>query len=155
MEEKEKNKIGRPKGIKTPEKLLEYFNEYKHWCKENPILKNDFRGKDADEVHLKLERPLTMEGFETWLAEETQFAIMGLSQYFANREERYEDFVPICTYIRQVIRGDQIGGGMAGIYNPSITARLNNLSEKTETTGNQTVTVLNLGDGIDPNNEAD
>lgn len=50
----------------------------------------------------------------------------------ANREGRYAEFVPICRTIKQRIRNDQIEGGMAGIYNPSITQRLNGLTEKTE-----------------------
>ena len=32
------------------------------------------------------------------------------------------------------MRQDQIEGGMAGMYNPSITQRLNSLVEKTQTT---------------------
>jgi hypothetical protein len=55
-----------------------------------------------------------------------------MDHYFSNREGRYEDFVGICTRIRKEIRDDQIKGGMAGIFNPSITQRLNNLVEKTE-----------------------
>ena len=36
---------------------------------------------------------------------------------------------------------DQIEGGMAGIYNPSITQRLNNLVEKVQEDGNKNITV--------------
>ncbi len=44
----------------------------------------------------------------------------------------YGDYVGICRTIKEEIRADQIDGGMAGIYNPSITQRLNNLTEKKE-----------------------
>ena len=37
-------------------------------------------------------------------------------------------------FIREVIRRDQIEGGMVGQYNPSITQRLNGLKEQTEST---------------------
>jgi hypothetical protein len=47
---------------------------------------------------------------------------------------RYGDYVSICTRIRKNIRQDQIEGGMTGIYNTSITQRLNNLTEKHEVT---------------------
>ncbi|NBN88589.1 MAG: hypothetical protein EBV32_05840, partial [Proteobacteria bacterium] len=57
-----------------------------------------------------------------------------LSHYFANTNGRYKRFLTIVTRIRKEVRNDQIGGGMAGIYNPSITARLNNLVEKKEIT---------------------
>ena len=73
-----------------------------------------------------------MEGFETYLFNK---AIIGdLSHYFCNLDGRYQDFVAICHAIKKAIRQDQIDGGMAGIYNPSITQRLNNLIERTETT---------------------
>jgi hypothetical protein len=48
--------------------------------------------------------------------------------------DRYGDYVSICTRIRKNIRQDQIEGGMTGIYNTSITQRLNNLTEKHEVT---------------------
>ena len=38
--------------------------------------------------------------------------------------------------IKKAIRRDQIEGGMVGQYNPSITQRLNNLTEKTDVTSN-------------------
>ena len=41
-------------------------------------------------------------------------------------------FVPSVRVLRKTIRQDQIEGGMAGVYNPSITQRLNSLVEKTE-----------------------
>jgi hypothetical protein len=121
---------GKPKYIATPEKMWEYFKSYREEVKENPLLRNDFAGKDADEVVKKLERPLTMEGFENWLF--INGIISDVSDYFENKNDSYKDYLPICRAIKRMIRQDQIEGGMAGIYNPSITQRLNGLSEKVE-----------------------
>ena len=55
-------------------------------------------------------------------------------QYFANVDERYIEYVTICTRIEEAIRHDQIEGGMTGQYNASITQRLNNLTERVDTT---------------------
>lgn len=111
--------MAKHKYIETPEKMLELFNAYCESVKSNPKLKNDFAGKDAEEVVKKLERPLTMEGFENYVFEQGLNA--DLSHYFANYEGRYTDYLAICSHIRRVIRQDQIEGGMVGIYNPSIT----------------------------------
>jgi hypothetical protein len=54
--------------------------------------------------------------------------------YFSNSKGRYKRFSTICSRIRREVRSDQIEGGMAGMYNPSITQRLNSLVEKTQTT---------------------
>jgi hypothetical protein len=76
-----------------------------------------------------------MEGFLNYLDENG--IITDATDYFENKEDRYTDYIRICRRIRRTIRQDQIEGGMAGIYNPSITQRLNNLVEKqaTELTG--------------------
>jgi hypothetical protein len=124
--------MGKRKYIETPEKMWEYFETYKKWVKSNPIQVQDYVGKDAEMVYRTKERPLTIDGFECWCYDNE--IISDLSQYFANTEQRYSDYQTICTRIRKAVRTDQIEGGMAGIYNPSITQRLNNLTEKTENT---------------------
>jgi len=123
--------MGKHKYIESPEKMYELFEKYKEVTKSKPILQHDFLGgKDLHEVRREKERPLTMEGFENYVA--NQGLNQDLSHYFANHEKRYSDYVAICSRIRREIRKDQIEGGMAGIYNPSITQRLNGLTEKTE-----------------------
>ena len=57
-----------------------------------------------------------------------------LGDYLKNKDNRYEDYAPICSYIKKKTRKDQIEGGMAGVYNASITQRLNGLAEQSEVT---------------------
>jgi hypothetical protein len=128
--------MGKPKYIETPEKLWEYFQEYKKETKSKPFLVKDWVGKDALDVYREKERPLTIEGFECYLADKN--IIDNLSQYFANTEQRYTDYQTICSRVKKAVRQDQIEGGMAGMYNPSITQRLNGLVEKTQTEVNVT-----------------
>jgi hypothetical protein len=111
--------------------MWELFEAYVEKTKSNPILVQDYVGKDGMEVRREKERPLTMEGFELYC-----FAlgiISELGDYFANKNGKYGEFSAICSRIRKAIRDDQIQGGMAGIYNPSITQRLNGLVDKQET----------------------
>lgn len=122
--------MGVAKRIESPEKLWGYFEEYKDYVKSRPILVKDWVGKDGNEVYKEKERPLTIESFENYL--EDKGIISHLSDYFANTQDRYSDFTTICSRIRRNVRADQIEGGMTGIYNPSITQRLNGLVEKTE-----------------------
>lgn len=137
--------LGKPKYIETPEKMWEYFIEYQRSVKDNPfqrieqkkgsvVIARGFEGdvNINDTVELPLQRPLTMEGFENWLF--INDIITDVSDYFENKEKRYSDYVPICRAIKRMIRQDQIEGGMAGIYNPSITQRLNGLTDKQEQT---------------------
>jgi hypothetical protein len=124
--------MGRPNKIHSPEHLWELFQAYKKNTKQNPFIVKDFVGKDAEMVYREKERPLTMEGLNNYVFD--MGIIHGLDNYFANSRGRYKKFSSICRAIKEQIRQDQIEGGMAGMYNPSITQRLNNLVEKTQTT---------------------
>lgn len=119
------------KYIETPERLWELFKEYETYAKSNPIIVEDYVGKDAELVKRKKEVPLTVDSFEDYLFE--LGIINDLGDYFSNKDERYTEYATICRAIKRKCRKDQINGGMAGIYNPSITQRLNGLTEKTET----------------------
>jgi hypothetical protein len=123
--------MGKRKYIETPEKMWELFEAYRKEVKSNPRIVYEFHGRDGEERQKPLERPLTMEGFECFVAD-----IPGmphdLSYYFANTDNAYSDYSAICSRIKKAIRKDQIEGGMVGQYNPSITQRLNGLTEKTE-----------------------
>jgi len=121
--------MGKNKYIETPERLLEMFNEYKQFTKDNPRYRHQLCQRTAEMVKEPLEVPLTMEGFEVYCYKNFKVTI---SNYFENRENVYEDYYAICTYVKKEIRQDQIQGGMVGQYNPSITQRLNGLVEKTQ-----------------------
>lgn len=134
--------MGRHKNIETPEIMWELFCDYRTQVKNNPItiveqkkgntiIPKGFEGDLPDAiVELPAQRPLTMEGFQNFL--DDQDVISDVTDYFENKNNSYSDFLRICRRIKRTIRQDQIEGGMAGIYNPSITQRLNNLIEKTE-----------------------
>lgn len=126
--------MAKHKYIETPEKLWELFLDYKKYLKGNSEwVKFQYVGKDGDRVTDALKVPLTMEGFENFVANIDGMP-MGLDQYFANQDDLYKEYMAICSRIRREIREDQINGGLLGFYNPSITQRLNGLTDKSEHT---------------------
>ena len=133
---------GQPKKIKSPEELWEHFTNYKNIIKANPIIVVDFVGGKGNRAEREKERPLTIEGFENYL--EDMEIIGQLSHYFANTNEAYTEFLTICQRIKRAVRQDQIEGGMAGIYNHSITQRLNGLVEQTKTDITANISILNI-----------
>lgn len=136
--------MGKNKYIETPEKMWEYFLAYKKQVKSNPIRVQDYVGKDAEMVYREKERPLTIDGFECWCHDNA--IISDLSNYFANSDNKYSDYSTICHAIKKAVRNDQIEGGLAGIYNPSITQRLNGLVEKQETEIKGSLSIPNVPD---------
>jgi hypothetical protein len=143
--------MGKNKYIETPEIMWDYFLQYKEHVKSSPILIKDWVGKDAEEVYKEKEKPLTFIGFQNWL--DDQNIISDVTDYFENKGDRYTEYVRICSRIKRNIQDDQICGGMVGIYNQSITQRLNALIEnvKTEHSGEVTTNIISLGSGTKPN----
>ncbi len=122
--------MGKRKYIETPEKMYELFTEYKNKVKENPRYIYQLSQKLGEAVPVPVEIPLTLEGFSVFCYNK----IGCVKQYFNNQDNLYDEYITICTHIKEEIRKDQIEGGMVGQYNSSITQRLNNLTERTEST---------------------
>ena len=120
--------MGKNKYIETPEALLELFNEYKNEVKSNPRTRKVTGNKNFIISEEKLERPLTMDGFEVFCWKKG----MTVEHYFRNENDKYKEYCTICLIIKKEIRQDQIEGGMVGQYQASITQRLNGLKEQTE-----------------------
>lgn len=143
--------MAKHKYIETPEKLLEMWEAYKTHVKSNPRLSYQL-DRMGSLVAIPLECPLTQEGFSVYCYDKYKVTI---GQYFDNRDNAYNEYVGICTRIKEERRNDQISGGMVGQYNASITQRLNNLSETTKTditSGGEKINVISLGNGIKPEN---
>lgn len=90
---------------------------------------HDYVGKDGVEVYRQRERPLIIEGFEVWLMDNGYVSYPDLTKYF---DGTHKEFVPVSARIRNTVRQEQVAGGMAGIYNPSLTARINGLTDRQE-----------------------
>jgi len=109
--ENQKHPGGRPRAFKSPEELWDAFIKYKEDTKANPLL--------------------TIEGFKCFLFESSEYKFFDIDSYL---DGTHKEFVGISMRIKDSIRRDQIKGGMAGIYNPSLTARINGLVDKVEKT---------------------
>ena len=121
------NKVGRPRNIKDPDELTDLFERYKQDVKSSPRYKNELTRDGI--VAVPLEAPLTVVGFFNYCRKR----VGEVRQYF-HEPDVYPEFLTICHAIRDEIQDDQITGGMVNIYNPSITQRLNGLTEKREET---------------------
>lgn len=126
-----KDKFIHPTRIfKNPEQLAKAFEEYKEqlkveaeeWLKVQYVGKEGIRMTDGQKI------PYTLEGFKRFC----RLNYGEIEQYFTNQDNYYSEFIGICRTIKEEIRENQIIGGMLGFFNPSITQRLNGLTEKIE-----------------------
>jgi hypothetical protein len=116
--------------FKNPDELEHAFQLYKDdlLLQAKEWQKVQYVGKEGQRMSDDIKLPYTLDGFEVFCYKNYGT----VEDYFKNKDGYYTDFSPICTYIRKEIRANQITGGMAGLFNPSITQRLNNLVEKIE-----------------------
>lgn len=108
-------KHGRDFEIETPEQLLENYWEYADWCRNNPLIEIDYRGKDAIPVEIPHMRAQTKDGFAL---------ACGLSCW--EKIEKYKSrqgFSEIITCIEKYIKEQKFSGAAAGLLNANIIAR--------------------------------
>lgn len=128
--------------FKTPEDLAIAFEKYKEnlkieseeWLKVQYVGKEGIRMTDGQKI------PYTLEGFKRFC----RLNYGEVEQYFTNQGDYYKEFIGICRTIKEEIRENQIIGGLLGFYNPSITQRLNGLTEKVD----NKVEIVDGADGI-------
>lgn len=125
--------------------MIELWSAYKEDLTEQAQKwgKVQYVGKDGDKVTDYPKLPLILEGFKVYCHEQN---IGYIHQYFDNAEGLYDSYLVICSRIREEIRLDQITGGMLGMYNASITQRLNGLVDKKETEIKGEPRVFNISD---------
>lgn len=123
--------VGRPKNITSPEMMWKLFQDYvvDLKSKESEWVKIQYVGKEGDKKEDNLKLPLTFEGFKRYCWD---IEIGCIEQYFKNQDSLYTEFIPICSRVKNSIRENQLTGGLLSLFNPSITQRLNDLSDKKE-----------------------
>lgn len=129
-----KSLAGRPPKIKTPDEMWGYFEEYKKWCKDNPLFENTVNTKTGEIYRIPRERPYTWESFNNWV--NSKNIISDFDDYKKGETEHYKKFSGIITRINREIYSDKYDGAAVGLYNASIIARDLGLADakKTETT---------------------
>lgn len=116
--------------FRSPDELELAWKRYLSFLEEEALkwTKVQYVGREGQRMEDSLKLPYTFDGFCVFCYK--NYGVV--QQYFENKDGLYSDFVGICSHIKQEIRENQITGGLLGVYNPSITQRLNSLVEKTE-----------------------
>lgn len=134
--------MGIHKKIESPEKLLEYFREYKEHEEKNRLHKIEYVGREGMRVETPLHYPLSMEGFKSWLF--MNGIISDLSDYVKNKGERYDNFAPIVTHIKEFIFAHNFKGASVQLLNPNLIARQLGIKEQADVTSdNEKIQSLN------------
>ncbi len=136
---------GQPKRIPDSETLWSWFEEYLFWNEQHPVEKMDFKGRDADEVTYKIERPLSWVNFKTYLYKNHGIGFSTMEDYKANKNDVYAEYSEIIRVIDGIIFGQQYDGAATGVYQQNIVARRLGLSDKTDAKVDLTVKKTMIG----------
>lgn len=123
-----RSKHGRDKLFATPELLWEAACEYFEWCDNHPWTKQDWVGKDADQVTRETQRPYTLTGLCLYLNCSTSY----FREFKSNPPVNTEDFLTVITRIEETIYTMKYEGAAVGAFNANIIARDLGLVDKKE-----------------------
>ena len=141
--------LGRPKAFESPEKLWEVACQYFKTCDENPWFKTDFRGKDTERVEIPTQTPYLWSGLDAYCFQEGY--CVSLKDYRTGsrnpeyRDGMYKDFAEVITRIDNIMSTQKLEGALVGAYNSNLTARLEELVDRSETKSEVTITETKIG----------
>lgn len=131
------SKHGRAKLFATPELLWEAACEYFEWCSNNPWLKVDFKGKDADRVEMPTERPFTMSGLCLYLNCGSAYFRSFKHDLKGKTDELSLEFATVIARIEEVVYTQQFEGATVGAYDSRIISRALGLAEPIRLSGDE------------------
>ncbi len=123
-----RSKHGRDKLFQTPELLWEAACEYFEWCNTHPWERVDFKGKDAEEVRIPTERPLTLNGLCLYLGCSLDY----FRSFKSQNRKNADGFITVIREIEQTIYTQKFEGAAVGAFNANIIARDLGLKEHSE-----------------------
>lgn len=115
---------GRSKEFESPEELEIFIEEYFNCCDNNPLIKIEFNGKDAERCEVPTQRPYTIEGLCLHLDIDRRT----LLNY--SKKKGYEEFFHVIQRAKRKITDQYVSFGLAGGYNANLVRFL--LSNNTE-----------------------
>ena len=108
-----RKKHGKPKKF-TPDELWKRAQEYFEFIRETPLKESVVHGKDSKIIEMPKMRAMTFIGLSVYIG----IASDNLREY-----EKDDDYHPIFTRIRDIIRTQKFEGAAAGLLNHAIIAR--------------------------------
>lgn len=125
---------GKPKAIKTPEKMWELFEQFREWIEDNPLVYQEHTTTPKGPITKTIEhqRALTWQAFDSWLL--NKGIASDTRAYRQNRDGAYSEYRAVCTRINNEMYSQKFEGAASGIYNANIIARDLGLVDKKDLT---------------------
>lgn len=96
------------------EQVYEKAQEYIDYCRNNPLISIDFRGKDAQEVKVPKMRAMTLQGL---------WHHLGITNQTWLNWKKDPKYLEVITHVENMFYFQKFEGAAAGMLNPNIIAR--------------------------------
>jgi hypothetical protein len=96
------------------EQVYEKAQEYIDYCRNNPLISVDFRGKDIQEVAIPKMRAMTLNGL--WIH-------LGIGSSTWSDWKNDPKYSEVITHVENMFYVQKFEGAAAGMLNPNIIAR--------------------------------
>lgn len=112
---------GRDMIFSSPSVLWEACKEYFEATDQREWIKVEFNGKDAVECHVPTAAPYTWTGL---------YLFLDISHTTWQDYEKREEFIAICTRVRNIIYTQKFEGAAVGAFNANLISRDLGLADK-------------------------
>jgi len=132
--------------LKTAEELMELWNEYKQWRKNQGRSVPALNPRSGEVVYIIHYLPLTIDSFIVWTVNEKGWGVGTMDNYIENKDDLYEDFGGVVTHIRKEAKQDRFDGASVGQFKEGLISRLDGYADKQEHEIKGEPRIFNLGD---------
>lgn len=130
-------RVGRPYKFEDGETFFLACCEYFEWCRLNPIIEIDYKGKDATPVEMSKPRPLNVRDLCVYLGINEDY----LNQLKTTLQKRLDEdendneareFSSHLTRVYDICYSQKLNLAIVGCYKDAIVSKLSGLTEKQE-----------------------
>jgi hypothetical protein len=116
--------------LKTSEELLDLWNEYKEWRKNQGRSVPTLNQRTGEVIYMLHFPPLTLESFMAWTVNEKAWGIGSIDNYIDNQDGLYEDFRGVVTHMKREAKSDRFDGAAVGQFKEGLINRFDGYSER-------------------------
>lgn len=116
--------------LKTPEELLDLWNEYKEWRKNQARSVPTLNQRTGEVIYMLHFPPLTLDSFLVWTVNVKKWGIGSMDNYIDNQDGLYDAFRGVVTHIKKEAKSDRFDGAAVGQFKEGLINRFDGYSER-------------------------
>lgn len=130
--------------LQTPEELLDLWNEFKEWKKNQTRPVPTLNPKSGEIVYMLHLPPITLDAFMVWTVNKKGWGVGSMDNYIENPNGVYDDFRGVVSHMRREAKTDRLDGAAVGQFKEGLISRFDGYSDRQEIEHKQEPRVFNV-----------